>query len=53
MKRLIVVLVAALAATAVTANVAVAADPPATVVCLNNATATLAVQVPYEGVAPG
>lgn len=50
MKRLIVVLVAALAATAVTANVAVAADPPApTVVCLNSATATLPVQVPYQG----
>jgi hypothetical protein len=47
LKRLIVLLVAALAATAVTANVAQAADP--TVVCLNNATATLAVQVPYQG----
>ena len=49
MKRLIVVLVAALAATAVTANVAVAGDPPATVVCLNKATTTLDVEVPYEG----
>lgn len=41
--------IAALAAMAVTANVAVAADPPATVVCLNNATASLAVEVPYQG----
>ena len=47
MKRLIVLLVAALAATAVTANVAQAADP--TVVCLNKATATLPVGVPYQG----
>ena len=41
--------IAALAAVAVTANVAVAADPPATVVCLNKATTTLAVDVPYQG----
>ncbi len=41
------VLVAALAVTAVTVNVAQAADP--TVVCLNSATATLVVQVPYQG----
>jgi hypothetical protein len=39
--------VAALAAAALTVNIAQAADP--TVVCLNNATATLAVQVPYQG----
>lgn len=49
MKRLIVMGIAALAAVAVTANVAVAADPPATVVCLNKATTTLDVEVPYLG----
>ena len=45
--------IAALAAVALTANVAVAADPPATVVCLNNRTATLVVQVPYQGGSAG
>jgi hypothetical protein len=51
-KRLIMVVIAAVAAVAATVNMAVAADPPApapTVVCLNNATASLAVDVPYVG----
>ena len=53
MKRFIVVVIAAIAVVAATVSVAVAADPTdpvaSTVVCLNSATASLAVDVPYLG----